>query len=257
MLEIGFFRNARFSVGVGAVSLMSLALIGINLPLTLYMQFVNGYTPLETGVRFVPLALGILIGAGSADKIVKMLGTTRVMFIGFVSTAGITALASFWQVDTAYWQLGLMFFGLGLSLGYIAAPATEAIMGALSEARAGIGSAMNTVSRMVAGAIGVAALGSALSTIYSSSFDKAAATISGLQAEIIETASESIGSAVIIAETLPPAVGNVLAQTAKESFMDGWQVMALVTCGISVIGAFVVLKLMPPQHEPIAQTPEE
>ncbi len=254
MLEIGFFRSARFSAGVGAVSIMSLALIGITFALTLYMQFVNGYDALETGIRFLPLALGIFIGAGSADKIVSRLGTTRVMVLGFIGTAIIGALASFWQVETAYWQLGLMFFGLGFFLGYIAAPATEAVMGALPEARAGIGSAMNTVSRLVAGSIGVAALGSALSTIYSSSFAKAAATIAGLPAEIAEAASESVGAAVTIAETLPPGVGDALAQAAKESFMDGWQVMAFVTCGVSAIGAIVVLKSMPPRHEPL---PEE
>ncbi|MFC1926425.1 DHA2 family efflux MFS transporter permease subunit [Chloroflexota bacterium] len=257
MLEIGFFHSARFSVGIGAISLMSLALIGINLPITLYMQFVNGYTPFETGVRFIPLALGIFIGSGSADKMVRLIGTTWVMTIGFVITAICAALMSLWQVDMAYWQLGLMFFCLGFSLGYIAAPATVAIMGAMSEARVGIGSAMNTVSRMVAGAIGVAVLSSALNTIYSSSFYKAASAIAGLQAEVVEAASESLGSAVIIAETLPPAIGDVVAQAAKESFMDGWQVMAFITCGISVIGAIVVLKFMPSRHKPLNQSPAE
>ena len=257
ILEIGFFRNPRFSAGVGTVSMMALALIGITFALTLYMQFVNGYTALETGVRFVPLALGIFIGAGSADKIVSRLGTTRVIVTGFIGTAIIGALASFWRVDTAYWQLGSMFFGLGFFLGYIAAPATEAVMGALPEARAGIGSAMNTVSRLVAGSIGVAALGAALSTLYSSSFEKAAAAIDGLSPEIAEAASDSVGVAVTIAEKLPPGIGDALALAAKESFMDGWQVMAFVTCSISVIGAIFVLKFMPPRHEPLIRSPEE
>jgi len=251
MLEIGFFSNLRFSAGVGAVSMMSLALVGLTFSLTLYMQFVNGYTALETGIRFVPLALGIFIGAGSADRVVSRLGTTSVIVIGFIGTAIIGALASFWQVDTAYWQLGSMFFGLGFFLGHIAAPATEAVMGALPEARAGIGSAMNTVSRLVAGSIGVAALGSALSTIYSSSFKKAISAISDLPAEIAAAASDSVGAAVTIAEELPPGMGNALVLAARESFMDGWQVMAFVTCGMSIIGALLVLKFMPPRHEPI------
>ena len=251
LLEIGFFRNPRFSAGVGAVTMMSLALVGLTFSLTLYMQFVNGYTALETGIRFVPLALGILIGAGSSDRIVARLGTTRVIVIGFIGIAIIGALASFWQVDTAYWQLGLMFFGLGFFLGYIAAPATDAVMGAISEAQAGIGSAMNTVSRLVAGSIGVAALGSVLSTIYSSSFRQAASTIAGLPAEIIEAASGSVGAAVIIADKLPAGIGEPLALAARQSFMDGWQVMAFFTCGMSVVAAILAFKLMPPRHEPL------
>jgi hypothetical protein len=250
MLEMGFFRSRRFSAGVGGVSVMALAMVGITFSLTLYMQFVNGYNSLETGVRFIPLAVGVFLGAGSADRIVARLGTKLVMLLGFMGTAAMLVLAAFWQVETAYWQLGLVFFGFGMFLGYIAAPATDAVMGALPEARAGIGSAMNTVSRMVAGAIGIAAFGSVLNSVYSSSFNKAVAVISGLPADIVKAASDSVGAAVTIAEQLPPGVGDALAQIGKESFMDGFQVMALIGCGIAVIGAALTLKFMPPRHEP-------
>jgi len=160
-------------------------------------------------------------------------------------------LASFWQVETAYWQLGLFFFGIGFSLGYIAAPATDAVMGALPETQAGVGSAVNTVMRIVAGAIGVAVLGSALNTIYSSSFEKAAVAITGLPAEITKAASGSVGAALTIAEKLPAGVGDTLAQIAKESFIDGWKIMALIVCGIGVLGVIFTLKFMPPRDETI------
>ena len=250
LIRIEFFKNPRFSAGVGAVCIMALAMIGITFGLTLYMQFVQGYTALETGIRFVPLALGIFIGAGSADRVVTRLGTTRVIVFGFIGTAIMGALAAFWQVDTPFWQIGLILFGLGFFLGYIAAPATDAVMSSLSEARAGIGSAMNTVGRMVAGSIGVAIIGSTLSTVYSSSFDKAAAAITGLPTEITNAASDSVGVAVTIAQQLPANLGDILIQIANESFMDGWQVMAFVACGISIVGAIIILKFMPPCHEP-------
>jgi len=253
MLEISFFRNARFSAGVGAVSLMALAMVGITFGLTLYMQFVRDYTALETEIRLVPFALGIFIGAGSADKIVTKLGTTSVIVIGFIGTAAVGALASFWQIETAYWQVGLILFGLGFFMGYIAAPATDAVMGALPEERAGVGSAMNTMSRIVAGSLGVAVLGLALSTIYTSSFEKASSVIPGLSPEILEASSDSVGAAVTIAAQLPAGTGDMLALAAKNSFMDGWQMLVFVTCGISVIGALVILKFMPARHQ---QKPE-
>lgn len=250
LIEVDFFKNPRFSAGVGAVCMMALAMVGVTFGLTLYMQFVQGYTALETGIRFVPLAIGIFIGAGSADRVVARFGTTRVIVSGFIGTAIMGALAAFWQVDTAYWQLGLILFGLGFFLGYIAAPATDAVMGSLSEARAGIGSAMNTVGRIVAGSIGVAIIGSALSTAYSSSFGKAIMALPGLPDEITKAASDSVGVAVTIAQQLPPNVADALTTVARESFMDGWQVTAFVTCGISIIGAIIILKFMPSQHEP-------
>lgn len=257
VIETEFFKNPRFSAGVVAVCMMALAMIGITFGLTLYMQFVQEYTALETGIRFVPLALGILIGASSADRVVARLGTTRVVVFGFIGMAITGALAAFWQVDTAYWQLGVILFGLGFFLGYVAAPATDAVMGSLPEARAGIGSAMNTVGRMIAGSIGVATIGSALSTVYSSSFEKAVAVLPGLPEEITEAASDSVGVAVTVAQQLPATLADTFAGIAKESFMDGWQVMAFITCGISVLGAIIILKFMPPQHETISEVHSE
>lgn len=251
MLEIGFFRSSRFSAGIGAVGITGLSMMGIVFGLTLYMQFVNGYNALQTGIRFVPLALGMFIGAGSADRVVSRLGTTLVVVLGFIGSAVLMVLASFWQVDTDYWILGSILFGVGFFLGYIAAPATDAVMGALPEARAGVGSGITAVSRLVAASIGVASLGSALSSIYSSSFEKAASAIAGLPTEVMQAASDSVGAAVIVAQKLPPGVGDAVASIARESFMDGWQMMAFVAGGISLIGVVITLKFMPPRHQPL------
>jgi len=248
VIEVSFFKIRRFSAGVSGVCLMALSMIGVSFGLTLYMQFIQQYTALETGIRFIPLAVGIFLGSGTSDRVVSRLGTTRVMVTGFVGVSIMAVLASFWKVDTAYWIIGLVLFGFGLFLGYIAAPATTAVMSSLSEARAGIGSAMNTVGRMISGSIGVAIIGSILSTVYASSFKDVASTISTIPAELVETASDSVGVAVTIAGQLPQEVGELLTGIARQSFMDGWQVTALITCGISIIGAIVMLKFMPPKQ---------
>ena len=204
----------------------------------------TGEKILMAGVRFAPVAVGILFGAGSAGRLVSSLGTKRVMLSGFAGTIAMVILASFWQVNTPYWQLGLIFFGFGFFLGYIAAPAADAIMGALPKARAGVGSAMNSVARMVAGSVGVAALGEVLNDIYASSFDKAAAGLH-LPPEVVALARDSVGAAVTVAGKLPAEVGNSLVQMARQSFMDGFHSMAIISCVICAVGALVVLKTMP------------
>ncbi len=248
MLEVGFFRSARFSAGLAGVSLTGLGMIGVVFGLTLYMQLVNGYTALETGIRFLPLALGMFMGAGSADILDKRFGTKSVMALGFGGLVTVLALTSLWQVDTPYWQIGSLFFGFGFFLGYIVAPATDAVMGALPEAKAGVGSAMNAVSRLVAGSIGVASLVAALNGVYSSSFRDSASTIAGLPQELVEAASDSVGTALAIAEQLPPEAGAAVAQAARQSFMDGWHAMAYAIIVISAFGALVVLRYMPQKH---------
>jgi hypothetical protein len=105
---------------------------------------------------------------------------------------------------------------------------------------------------MIAGAIGVAAMGAIVGSIYTSNFAKSAAAIPELPAALSQKAGDSIGAAVGIAGSgqLPPAVATALAQTAKQSFMDGWQTMAIIVCIIFVVGALVVFKFMPARHEP-------
>jgi len=68
-------------------------------------------------------------------------------------------------------------------------------------------------------------------------------------ANIVATASDSVGAAVTIAGQIPAPAGDMLAEIARSSFMDGWQVMAFITAGICAIGIFFVMKFMPPKSE--------
>ncbi len=253
MLEISFFKKPRFTVGVISVSIMALGLVGISYALTLYMQFVKAYTPLQTGVRFVPQALGMLIGAASAGRLVGRLGTRRVMVSGFLGAVVMVVLASFWRVDTPYLQIGLILFGMGFFLGYIAAPAADAIMGAIPRARAGIGSGMNSVTRMVAGAIGVAALGSVINSVYASSFDRASAGLA-LAPQIAAAARDSVGAGIMTAASLPGELGITVARIARQSFMDSFQAMAIVSAIIVGLGAVVALLAMPDKAADVEET---
>jgi EmrB/QacA subfamily drug resistance transporter len=249
MLEMHLFRNRWFSAGVFSIFLMGLALFSLSFTNTLFMQFVKGYSPFQTGIRYIPLALGVLIGAGSADKFVRRFGTAKVMFIGFLGTAALSAVYSFWTVAVPYWQIGLVYGGLGFFLGYITAPAATVIMQNLPAARAGVGSAVNSVFRMVSGSIAVAVFGSVLSSIYTSSFNQAVSGLPDLPAEVIQPAGDSVGAAVAIADTLPVQIGQMLAMIGKNSFMDGWQVIALATCGMCLIGGIFILRFMPARRK--------
>ena len=209
------------------------------------MQFVRGYTALQTGVRLLPLAGGIFIGASTADNLVKRFGTRNVMTSGFIGTGVTAGAVAFVTVSTSYWVLALAYFALGFFLGYIAAPATNAIMGAAPEEQAAVVSSTNTVARTMAGAIGVALLGAILSSRYTASFLAGAGGLAGVPEAMLDPASESVGAAVIIADTLPEAVAAPLKLLAYKSFMDGWQVLALISCGLSFVGAGLTSSFAP------------
>jgi predicted MFS family arabinose efflux permease len=250
MLDMRLFRHPRFSVGAGSITLLVLGQFGMIFGLTLYMQFVLGYSALETGIRFLPMAVGMAIGSGMSHRLVGRFGTTRVIATGFLGFTVIVFFASFWQIDTPYLVLGLILLFWGFFNGNIMAPAMDSVLGAVPEARSGVGSAMNSTSIQVGGAIGVGALGSVLSSVYSSSVAPAIAAMPTLPAELADAARDSVGTAIIIAGTLPEGTGDTLALAARESFMDAWQVMALVVCGIGVVATGFILRFMPPRHLP-------
>ncbi len=256
LLEMNFFRSVRFSAGIGILTIMSLGLTGFIYVLTYYMQFVQGYSAIGTGLRYLPLTTGMLIGVVVAARVVNShLGTKGVMGIGSIGVSIALVFVSGLKTGSPFWQMGLELFFVGYFTGYIVAPVTDAIMAAIPEAKAGIGSAMNNVFRQVAGALGVAVLGSVLSSIYASNFLKSASSLTGLPAELAQKASDSIGAAVGIANSgqLPPILANALIQTAKQSFMDGWQIMALISSALFVVGAIVVFKYMPAHSEVLVQ----
>ena len=252
LLELGFFKNPRFTAGILILTILGLALNGFSYIATFYMQFVKAYSALGTGLRYIPLAVGLLFGAVGSDRVVKILGAKWVMAIGFTGMAvSLLALASL-SIGTSFTVFGIELFFLGAFLGIIMAPVTDIIMGSLPKEKAGIGSAMNTVFRTVSGAIGVAILGSILNSIYTSKFLSAMASIKGLPASLGQAGSNSVGAAVGIAASgkLPPTIAAALAQAGRDSFMDGWHIIGIIIAIIAVVGIVVTITLIPHRHSP-------
>ncbi|MEK6536127.1 MAG: MFS transporter [Actinomycetota bacterium] len=245
MLDLSFFRNPRFSTGVGAISMAFFALFGMIFILAQYLQFVHGYTALQAGIRIMPFALGMMIGAANSHRLVARMGTNKVAAMGLTILAVVCASLYFWQVDTPYWIIGISVVVMSFGVSNTMAPATDAVMGAVPLAKAGVGSAMNDTTRQVGGAFGVAILGSILNTLYSSSM---ADNIAGLPPEAAAQARDSVGAAVNIGVRIGGVPGQALADAARGSFVDGMHVAFMIAAGVALVAAVIVLKFMPPKH---------
>lgn len=244
MLDLALFRNARLSAGSGSMAIMTVSMFGLLFAFTMYMQFVKGYSAMETGIRFLPVAFGYAFGSMSSNRSVARFGT-RVVVAGFAGMAVLSPVIAFWQTDTSYWQIGLFLFLLSFFMGNIMTPSLNAVLGAVPKSRAGVGSAIGNVSFQVGGALGVAALGSALSSVYNSSITAVLASVASLPAQVADIAGSSVGAAVTVAASLPDGVRQRLLQIAGESFMDGWKVVLLIICAVGIAGAVLTLKCMP------------
>ena len=245
MLNLDYFKNRRFSGGATAISIAFFSLFGVIFLLTQYLQFVQGYSALEAGLRTAPIALGMVLGASTAPRLVERFGTTRVVTFGLLVLAGVLATFTTFDINTEYWIIGVAIVGLSYGMGNVMAPSTDAVMGAVPVAKAGVASATNDVTRQVAGAIGVAVVGSAFNSGYTTNM---ATAVAQLPPEAAAAASNSIGAARQIAANLPAEASTALLGAAQQAFVDAMGVAILFAVGIALIGAVLVSLFMPPGH---------
>lgn len=252
MLNLDYFRNPRFSGGATAISVAFFSLFGVIFLLTQYLQFVLGYSALEAGVRTAPIALGMVIGSAMAPRLAERFGTTKVVAFGLFVLSATLVSFTFLGVATGYAVIGVSIVAMAFGMGNIMAPSTDAVMGAVPVAKAGVGSATNDVTRQVAGAIGVAVIGSVFNSAYQTNMGSAVAQ---LPPEAAEAASNSIGAALQIATQLPAQAGDALVTAARQGFVDAMSVAIWIPVVVASMAALLVLRFLPPQHLPAAEGP--
>ncbi len=251
MLNIGFFRDPRFWAASVSVTLVFFALNGGLFILTQYLQFVLGYTPLQAGVRLLPIVT-MMVAAPASGIIVDQLGTKAVVTAGLLVDALGLWIISTVGAGSGYGPVALGLAVIGIGNGLAMAPATASIMGSLPPGKFGVGSAMNDTTRMVGGALGVAVIGSVLNAAYSSSIGPA---LAGLPAAAAAAASNSVGAATQVAAHLG-AAGGPLVAAAQAAFIDGLGTAVLVSIGFTLAGALVALLFLPARPAPATAQPQ-
>ena len=183
-----------------------------------------------------------MIGAMASEQLARRFGTTVVVAVGLGIMTAMMPLVLLWEMDTSYLWIGLIVavFGLGVSLVF--APASEAVMGVVDAAKAGVGSAMNDVAQLLSGTFSVAVVGSVMYAIYSARVGEA---VTALTAEAKEVVLDSIGAAVQLAATLPQEEALALSTAAKSAFTDALGLAVLIGAGLSFVGVLIVAKSMP------------
>ena len=250
MLDLSLFRNRRFSAASLSVTLVFFSLMGTIFFLTQYLQSVLGYSALGSGVRVIPISIGMILGAGSGTKLVDRLGTKVVVATGLaVSGAGLGIL-SLATMDSGYGLVAAALAVCGIGIGLSMAPATDSIMGAVPADKASLGSAVNDTTRMVGGTLGVAILGSILSSSYRSNVADSVAQLHGTAAAV---AHDRLQGALAVAAQIGGAPGRQLAYNADSAFVSAMSTTLHVGVLVALAGALLALVLLPsraPSAEP-------
>lgn len=166
MIDVLLFTDRRFTAGVAVIALIFFALMGATFYLSYFLQAVRGYTPLATGVALIAVAAGVMIMSTRSPALVRRWGAHRVAATGL--TIFTTAMASFGFATASMpqWLLELQMLAIGAGLGLTMTPATDAAMAAVPVDQTGAGSAVNNTLRQLAGALGVAVLGSIVTVCF-------------------------------------------------------------------------------------------
>lgn len=249
MLDLDLFQSRRFSGAVGAMGLVMFALMGGLFLLTQLLQFAFGYSAFATGMRIAPIALVLMVVAPLSSVIDRRFGTKPVVFTGMALVAVGFGLLSSTSVRGTYLDALPAFMLMGVGVGLAFAPCTEAVMGAVPLARAGIGSATNSAALQVGGATGVAVLGSLLNGRYKGNLTP---VLAGrvMPAEVHSLILGSLGGALAVAQQVGGSLGRALASTARVAFIDGMDLAVLVAAVVVSAAAVVVLAALPDRPRP-------
>ncbi len=250
MLDVRLFRNLRFSAASGAVTVSFFTLFGFIFLITQYFQFVRGYGPLSTGVRLLPVALSVGIGSVAGTQLAVRAGTKLIVTTGLAAVAAFYAwVAATTSATTSYGIIAAQMVVYGLGLGLTSAPATESIMGAISRAKAGVGSAVNDSTRLIGGTLGVAVIGSVYLSVYGTRLT--ATTPAHIPGPIVSLAHQSVGAAYAAAGQIAalghPALGQALQHASTNAFLRGLAVGSLVAGGVAAAGALLAVLFLPAQ----------
>jgi EmrB/QacA subfamily drug resistance transporter len=257
MLDLELFLNPRFTAACAAVTVSFFTLFGFIFLMTQYFQFIKSYDPLSAGVHLLPVACSVGVASVLGTRAAVRFGTKLVVTAGLVMVSVFYLWVATATATTAYLTIALQMVVYGVGMGLTSAPATEAIMGVVPRAKAGVGSAVNDATRLLGGTLGVAVIGSVYASIYASRL--AARIPSQAPRRVAAAAEASVGAALVSAQRLAASGHATLAALlhagASDAFIQGLHVACLVAAGVAAAGALLAaarLPAQPLQTEPIA-----
>ncbi|MFJ2771753.1 MFS transporter [Streptomyces sp. NPDC087300] len=244
MVPLALFRNRVFSGASFSLVLLTFANGGLMLVLTQYLQFVLGYSPSKTGIAFAPMAVATLVFNGIGAGLGNRIGNRAMTAVGLsVIAAGFGALASL-PSDAGFGLLASAMALIGVGGGLAMPAATAALMSAVPAEHAGVGSALNDTVQQAGAALGVAVLGTVLSSTYSGAMPGSAPA----------AASHSVSDALALAASTGD---GALVAAAREAFTDAMSAAFWAGAAGVLAAAVLALVLIRDGESPEAELAEQ
>jgi EmrB/QacA subfamily drug resistance transporter len=229
MVDFTFFRSRTF-VGAALVAFtVTFAMLASFFFVTLYMQNILGFSPLEAGVRFLPTTVVIIACGPLVGRLTDKIGPRVPLVTGLL----LVAVSMFWQsridVDTDYGFLVGSFVLLGLGIGFVMSPMSTAAMNSVAREKAGVASGVLTMSRMVGGTFGVAVIGALVTTVGRAKIDE---LLPSAPDAVRDRLTEGLGAGSVPVDATPQVVSAV-----REAFVSALSIGLTVGTGVVLVSA--------------------
>ncbi len=248
MLEPALFRLRGFSMGTLTITTTFFGMFGMYLLLAMFFQFAQGHSPLDSSVRTLPAAACMVLIAPRSPIVARKLGMKNLVRVGMTMiTIGFVGMATL-DIDSSYLHVVVSLVVLASGMAITMAPTSATIVNSLPLSKAGVGSAVNDVSREVGGALGIAVLGSLLGTGYRSEMTtRVAAAGAAVPDAVKSVVTDSIQGAfgVAASKNTPAAAAQQLKAAAQASFGNAFHMPLWVTCGVMFVMMLVISSLIP------------
>ena len=237
MLDVRLFKNRSFAIGSSTITLQYMAMFGLYFALAQYLQLAHGFSPLATAFIGLPIGIFAMIGAPLSARSVGRFGPRRVVGTGLIVSATGLFVLGFASPTMPIAMILLGFSLVGLGNGQTTAPSTTLIMGSVPRAKAGVGSAVNDLSREMGGALGIAVLGSVMASLYRGDIVH---RLASLPPGTRDAAKSSIVATFDAAQRSDPSTAHFLVEQGKAAFSHAFGMAMLVGAAVILLNSLIV-----------------
>jgi EmrB/QacA subfamily drug resistance transporter len=267
MVEFSFLRSRTFVGTNGIAFVVSFAMLAMFFFMALYMQNILGYSPLQAGVRFLPSTLVIIVIAPIAGRLTDRIGPRVPIAVGLTLVAVALYLQSRITVDTTYSYLLPIFAVMGLGIGLTMSPMSTAAMNAVDVTKAGLASGILSMSRMVGGTFGVAAVGALFQHISDNRLESRLGDLP-LSSQQQAWFTDNLGSGDMSSHLaqLEPTTAREVSDVLRDAFVHSLSASLKLSTAVAATGVVIALVMLrgapvhargavPVSAAPVAQRP--
>ncbi|MEV1022712.1 MFS transporter [Streptomyces sp. NPDC050264] len=258
LIDMRLFSRAAFSTSVGCIVIAMLALVGLELIAVQYLQLVLGMSPLETGLRMLPLTFAAMVAGVFGSALLRRFGPRAMVSCGFTLTACAVLLLCLMGEQDRPWLLGAGFILLGFGFQSTLFGAYESMLTEAPADDSGGAAAIGETSYQLGAGMGIALLGSVMNAAYAPGLTH----VNGVSGTASGAAGHSLGEAYQVAARLGGGAGDALRDAARAAFVHGLHVTLVVSAVLLLLGAVAALRLprrmecdVPPADEPEQAAP--